>query len=337
MPLQDGDLFLIDNNKKVVGENLFSGSYDDKWMMIQDGANTYKVKVGDLCDKAAANRYCLVNRGATSYKALVSDVCDTFKPGGGPGGRPEVPWDKVLWMVNANYEKGLFGKGTLVENRGLTGVGDNVFLGTLPSNDQHGYSFYNNGSGPFTFNSESQGSISFAAVPITDNGQTFVARSTSKFRMSSAVETDTKSTGYLDKGWYGTKQRFHCSWIFHGAQIVQTNAKTRSSHSGHTALDSEGLSESHSFTIPCSNSGNTATCFIVMLLGGGRRDDIEAQYSPPPKFGGLPYSRGYAGPRTSIFIELCETDLGFNGDIEAKIKATGPCYAVCVYWTVSYS
>lgn len=335
MPLQDGDLFLIDNNKKIAGENLFNGSYDDKWMMIQSGSSTFKVKVGDLCEKAGDNRYCLVNRGANSYKALVSDVCDTFNPqdSGGPGGRPQIPWDKVFWMVYGDSEKGLFGGQTTISNRGICGTGDNKYNNVLPSGNQYGFHMGNVGSQAFTFQAD-QGFINFASNEIltSSSGQTKVCKSPSQVVMSKIVETDGKTSALLDKGWHGTKFRFTANWIFHGAQVTMTGAKSNSTHSGHQVIESSTESTTHNFTIPCSNSGSTSTAFLIIAFG--QRQRAEYSYSPAPKYGGEPYLRSHTGKQA---VELCETDLGFSGNIEVTVEnPDGPIYVVACYWTMSY-
>lgn len=335
MPLQDGDLFLIDNNKKIAGENLFNGSYDEKWMMIQSGSSTFKVKVGDLCEKAGANRYCLVNRGANSYKALVSDVCDTFNSGGGgPGGRPQIPWDKVFWMVYADSERGLFGAQTHIANRGLCGTGDNVYNNVLPSGDQYGFHMGNTGSQAFTFQAD-QGFIAFSANEIltSSSGQTKVCRSSQKVVMSKIIDMDGKTSATINGGYYGTKYRFTANWIFHGAQVTMTKAKSNSTHSGHQVIESGTESATHNFTIPCSNSGSTSTAFLIIAFGSKLR--VEYSYSPAPKYGGSPYLKSHSGRQA---VEICETDLGFNGNIEVNADngSDGPIYVVACYWTMSY-
>lgn len=333
MPLQDGDLFLIDNNKKIAGENLFNGSYDDKWMMIQSGSSTFKVKVGDLCGKAGNNRYCLVNRGANSYKALVSDVCDTFASSG-PGGRPQTPWGNVYWMVYADSEKGIFGGQTTISNRGLGGAGDNVYNNQLPSGDQYGFHMGNVGSQVFVFQAD-QGAIEFHANEIltSSSGNTKVCKSPKQVVMSRITDSDGKTSSLLDKGFNGTKFRFNVNWIFHGAQVTMTKAKSNSTHSGHQVIESTPESPTHNFTIPCSNSGSSSTAFLIIAFGQ-RFKNAEFSYSPAPKYGGEPYLRSHSGKQP---VELCETDLGFNGNIEVTVEnPDGPIYVVACYWTMSY-
>lgn len=337
MPLQDGDLFLIDNNKKIAGENLFNGSYDDKWMMIQSGSSTFKVKVGDLCGKAGNNRYCLVNRGSNSYKALVSDVCDTFNSGGGPGGRPETPWINYYWMVYAYSMEARGGANTQVDSMGLCGTGDNLYYnGGLPPGDQYGFHMGNTGSQEFTFQA-SQGNIEFSANEIltSSSGRTKVCRSPQKVVMSKITETDGKTYATTNKEFApGSKWRFTVNWIYHGAQVTMTKTKSSSTHSGHQVIESSTESATHNFTIPCSNSGSTATAFLIMPFGNARYKEIEYSYSPAPKYGGKPYISSHSGRQP---VEICETDLGFNGDIEVNVESpTGPVYIVACYWTMSY-
>ena len=86
MPIQDNDLFLIDDGgtpKKVTAANLLAnceGSYADKFLLINDNSdNSYKMKASNLKTKLAESttRWMMVEAGSsrgsivagTSYKA----------------------------------------------------------------------------------------------------------------------------------------------------------------------------------------------------------------------------------------------------------------------------
>ena len=87
MPIQDNDLFLIDDGgtpKKVTAANLLAnceGSYADKFLLINDNSdNSYKMKASNLKAKLAESttRWMMVERGGTSYKAQNTTLAEYF-------------------------------------------------------------------------------------------------------------------------------------------------------------------------------------------------------------------------------------------------------------------
>lgn len=87
MPIQDNDLFLIDDGgtpKKVTASNLLAnceGSYADKFLLINDNSdNSYKMKASNLKAKLAESttRWMMVERGGVSYKAQNTTLAEYF-------------------------------------------------------------------------------------------------------------------------------------------------------------------------------------------------------------------------------------------------------------------
>ena len=87
MPIQDNDLFLIDDGgtpKKVTAANLLAnceGSYADKFLLINDNSdNSYKMKASNLKTKLAESttRWMMVERGGVSYKAQNTTLAEYF-------------------------------------------------------------------------------------------------------------------------------------------------------------------------------------------------------------------------------------------------------------------
>ena len=87
MPIQDNDLFLIDDGgtpKKVTAANLLAnceGSYADKFLLINDNSdNSYKMKASNLKAKLAESttRWMMVERGGVSYKAQNTTLAEYF-------------------------------------------------------------------------------------------------------------------------------------------------------------------------------------------------------------------------------------------------------------------
>ena len=87
MPIQDSDLFLIDDGgtpKKVTAANLLAnceGSYADKFLLINDNSdNSYKMKASNLKAKLAESttRWMMVERGGVSYKAQNTTLAEYF-------------------------------------------------------------------------------------------------------------------------------------------------------------------------------------------------------------------------------------------------------------------
>ena len=99
MPIQDNDLFLIDDGgtpKKVTAANLLANceGWTDKFLLINDNSdNSYKMKASNLKTKVAESttRWMLVEAGSsrggivagTSYKAQNTTLSSYF-PAGAP-------------------------------------------------------------------------------------------------------------------------------------------------------------------------------------------------------------------------------------------------------------
>ena len=83
MPLQDSDIFLVtkadaSESRHIRADKLFSGIADDWFVVIQEGTVSKRCLVSELADKASDTRYMLVNQGATSYKIKSSTVVDKY-------------------------------------------------------------------------------------------------------------------------------------------------------------------------------------------------------------------------------------------------------------------
>lgn len=85
------DVFLVtkddgSESRHIQGQNLFSGVADEWYVLIDEGnaGLSRKLKVKDLVAKASDTRYMLVNRGTLSYKVKTTDVVNKFAITGVP-------------------------------------------------------------------------------------------------------------------------------------------------------------------------------------------------------------------------------------------------------------
>ena len=97
MALQDSDIFLIHgpstanpgSSYQIQAKDLFSGTYDDYYVLVNEESSSYKCKVGDLFYKAETrgglDRILLVNRGDKSYRVTLTEILDKYGSFAAPG------------------------------------------------------------------------------------------------------------------------------------------------------------------------------------------------------------------------------------------------------------
>lgn len=346
----------VDNNgdskKFLVTELNSATAASNSNVMIQTpgGSTVQKSTIGQIVSGSGADKvYTATN--AIGYVAGNDKVFEvqinglTDRGDGGPppivgpdppaGGDPETQWGPVLTMLHQYFDDNPTGAGGgLISNTGFRGLGDNKVLNQLPSNDQYVFGIRNIGSTGVTLELD-QGNFSSEDQQLASAPSTIVSRSSSKVSMSRVIDSDTKTRtftgGQLNQPW---SQRFAAAWIFHGAGML-FGGMSGSYHSGHTIIERTGAELEHTFEIPCSNSGSSATAAYIFVIGSGA--SVDFSYSPPPKYGGAEHLSGYKGPGANP-MNWIETAMGFNGAIHVSVKKDSgtPYQLCCCYWKISY-